>query len=172
MSAPPRQCVSVEEYFRLDRAAETKSEYFNGEMFPRGEGPTPLPDNPLAHAVILANLSSELRAALRHKGFAVGTKLDGVVEGVAAPPDITVLDPSGNPVLFAEVLSPATAGYDAGTKAARYRRVASLREYAFVSQSEPLVEVYTRQNSGWLLSEFAGLEAICRFPGMECEIPL
>ena len=46
-----------------------------------------------------------------------------------------------------------------------------MKEYALVSQSEPRVEIFRRQPSGdWLLSEAAGMDAVCRFDSVNCTI--
>jgi Uma2 family endonuclease len=59
-------------------------------------------------------------------------------------------DPDGvlNPTILVEVLSDSTEAYDRGAKAAHYRRIPSLREYVLVSQHEPLIEVYRRNERG------------------------
>jgi Uma2 family endonuclease len=73
--------------------------------------------------------------------------------------------------LIVEVLSPSTEAYDRGFKFAQYRALESLQEYALVSQSEPRVEIFRRQPSGdWLLSESAGIEAVCRFDSVGCAV--
>ena len=57
-----------------------------------------------------------------------------------------------NPIVLVEILSDSTEAYDRGAKAARYRRISSLREYVLVSQSEPRIEVQRRpQGGGWEL---------------------
>ncbi len=56
---------------------------------------------------------------------------------------------------------------------AQYRTLESLQEYALVSQAEPRVEVFRRQEGGqWLLSEFAGLEAVCGFESVDASVAL
>ena len=78
-----------------------------------------------------------------------------------------------NPTVIAEVLSPPTEAYDRGFRFAQYRTLESLQEYALVSQSEPLVEVFRRHSLGqWLFTEFAGLEAVCRFASLDCTVAL
>jgi hypothetical protein len=48
----------------------------------------------------------------------------------------------------------------------------SLQEYALVSETEPRVEVFRRQPSGyWLFSESVGLESVIRFDSVECSVP-
>jgi Uma2 family endonuclease len=84
---------------------------------------------------------------------------------MATYPDVSVVcgqletasdDPNAaiNPKLLVEVLSESTEAYDRGSKAAHYRRIHSLQEYVLVSQDEPRIEVYRRNNEGgWTLYE-------------------
>jgi len=59
------------------------------------------------------------------------------------------------PCLIIEVLSPRTEAYDRGIKFAQYRRCSTLQEYVLVQVSEPMVEVFRRNQSGqWVLSEY------------------
>lgn len=118
MSSPPRPRISVEEYLRLDRAAEIKSEYFDGYMYPVGEGPPPLPENPVARSIIRANLAAELRAALRHKGLVVGLKF--------ASADIAVLAQSEAPVLLVEIPLPSTEAQVRSQKLRQHRSIESI----------------------------------------------
>ncbi len=78
-----------------------------------------------------------------------------------------------NPTAIFEVTSPSTEAYDRGAKFAKYRDIASVREYVLVSQLEPLIELFTRQPDGkWLLSHFAGRETVCRLDSIGCNLPL
>jgi len=78
-----------------------------------------------------------------------------------------------NPALIVEVLSPSTEAHDRGFKFARYRELESLREYVLVSQTEPRVEKFALQaGRQWVLSEYVGLEAVCRFESVGCEVAL
>ena len=57
------------------------------------------------------------------------------------------------PTIDVEVLSESTEDYDRGSKAAHYRRIASLDEYVFVSQREAFIEVWRRNERGrWELA--------------------
>lgn len=59
-----------------------------------------------------------------------------------------------NPTLLVEILSESTEAYDRGSRAAHYRRIASLKEYVLVAQDEPRIEVYRRSHEGgWTLYE-------------------
>src|SRR5438552_18197926 len=87
MSAQPHpHRITVEEYFELARAAEFKSEYYNGEMYAMA-GASP------AHAIIGVNLAAELRAALRSKGCTVASsdmRVRVSPRGLYVYPDVVV----------------------------------------------------------------------------------
>ncbi len=63
-------------------------------------------------------------------------------------------------MLLVEVLSPSTEGYDRGLKFKMYRSLPSFREYVLISQEEPQVEIYYRQDdTAWLYQVYQGLDA-------------
>ena len=63
--------------------------------------------------------------------------------------------------------------YDRGAKFAHYRRLPSLKYYILLSQAEPLVERYERQESNdWLLTELRGLNATLNLPALDIHIPV
>jgi Uma2 family endonuclease len=180
MSAQPQQhYLTPEEYLELDRASPVRNEYFDGRMYAMAGGTH-------MHSIIIPNLSSELRMALKERPCLVSVS-DARVRAsgkLYAYPDIAVVcgqpkyaderrDLLLNPVLIVEVLSPSTESHDRGAKFAQYRKLESLQEYALVSQNEPHVEIFRRQPSGeWLLSESAGMDASCRFTSVDCTVAL
>ena len=181
MSAQPQPRLTPEQYLEIERAAQdVRSEYYNGRMYAMSGGTHP-------HAIVIGNLARELGIALK-KGPCVVTTSDMRVRvnktGLYTYPDIVVVcdapqygdgrhDTVLNPALIVEVLSPFTEGYDRGFKFAQYRALESLREYALVSPSEPRVEIFRRQPSGdWLLSESAGIDAVCRFDSVGCTVAM
>lgn len=180
MSASPHPRLTEEEYLRIERAAEFKSEFYDGRMYAMSGGSS-------AHALIIPNLAAELRSALKQKActvYVTELRLHVVPRGSYTYPDVTVVcgppafadnqkDTLLNPTLIVEVLSPSTEAHDRGLKFAQYRQIESLQEYGLISQSEPRVEIFRRQSSGeWLLTEVTGLEAKTRFNCVDCEIPL
>jgi Uma2 family endonuclease len=95
-------------------------------------------------------LSPDVR--VRSKATGISTYADITV--VCHKVEVDADDQHGllNPSLIVEVLSDSTEAYDRGAKAAHYRRIASLREYVLVSQGEPLIEVYRRnERRNWEL---------------------
>ncbi len=180
MSAQPQHWLTPEEYLEIERAAEFRHEYYNGRMYAMASGF-------YRHARIGHNLSRELGNALRNGPCEVaGTDLRVRVapDGLYTYPDLVLVcgepkfadgrtDTLLNPVLLIEVLSPCTELVDREFKAAQYKAITALQEYALVSQTEARVEVYRRQDGAqWLLSEFAGLEAAARFDSVEASVPL
>ena len=161
--------ISPEEYLRLERAAEFKSEYFAGEIFSMA-GATAV------HCLITANVIGELRNLLKGKKCRVyDSNLRVLVPatGLYTYPDAVVVcgpleyaeadvqrETITNPTLLVEVLSDSTEAYNRGRKFEHFRSIASCSEYVLISQSAPLVEVYLRQADGkWELTPVTGLDA-------------
>jgi Uma2 family endonuclease len=172
--------LTPEQYLEIEREAEIKSEYINGEMFAMSGGSIP-------HSYIPMNLAEALGPQLRTQGCRTASSDLKVGISPAGPffyPDLTVIcgspqvtdsheDAVLNPVVIFEVLSKSSESYDRGLKFAWYRRILSLLDYVLVSQSEPRVEVFSRLPDGdWKLSEFVGLEATSIIPGVSARIPL
>ena len=163
-----------------ERLAERKSEYFQGEVFAMA-GASP------RHVWIVANIVAEFRQQLKGKPCRVSAsdlRLRVTPGGLYTYPDVMVVcgepkfvddgtDTIMNPKVVIEVLSPSTEQYDRGHKAQQYRTIDSLQELALVSQYGPGVEVFRRHELGtWLLTDFTGFDAICKFESLDCEIPL
>jgi len=180
MSSQPRPRLTPEEYLKIERAAEFKSEYYDGRMYAMSGGS-------YAHGLIISNLVAKLWQGLVGKRCSVTAshvRLRVSALGLYTYPDIVVVcgtpafaddqaDTLLNPALLIEVLSASTEAQDRGFKFAQYRQLESLREYAVVSQTEPRVEIFRRQASGdWLLSESTGPDATCRFDSVDCRIAL
>jgi Uma2 family endonuclease len=181
MSAQPEPHLTPEEYLDLDRKSEIRNEYYRGRMWAMSGGT-------YRHALVILNLSSELRATLKKRPCMVtasDVRVRVAPEGLYTYPDVAVVggeprlldgrkDTLLNPTLVIDVLSPSTEGYDRGFKSVHYRRLESLQEYALVWQTEPRVEVFRRQDAAghWLLSEFIGLDAMCLFDSVNASVPL
>jgi Uma2 family endonuclease len=139
------------EYLALERAANVRHEFLDGEIYAMAGG-TP------AHAAICANVISQLSAQLRGHGcqaYSSDLRIRVRDTGLATYPDVTVvcrpaeLDPEDrntitNPTLIVEVLSPSTAAYDRGEKLEHYKRIPALREIVLIAHDERLIEVWSR----------------------------
>jgi Uma2 family endonuclease len=180
MSAQPQPRLTPEEYLELDRASQVRSEYYDGRMYAMAGGTHD-------HGIIVFETAHQIANAIEGRPCLVtveNVRVQVAPDGLYTYPDVVVVcgktryrdghsDTILNPILLIEVLSPSTEAYDRGFKAAQYRTIESLQEYAFVSQSEPRVEIYRRGSANeWVLTEFIGLEASALFRSVECAIPL
>jgi len=171
MTTKPELHLTPEEYLRIERAAEWKSEYVDGEMFAMS-GASP------RHVLIATNLSRVLDNRLIESPcnvYGVDLRVATDRRRHYTYPDLVVVcgplefvddrhDTVTNPTLIAEVLSESTEKYDRGEKSERYRGVPTLSEYLLVAQNRIHIELYTRQpDGGWVLREWSD-------PGAEIEL--
>lgn len=181
ITAQQKKFYTESEYLAREREAETKSEYFQGEIFAMAGGsPT--------HSIIANNVGAVLALALKKKPC-VAFQSDMRVKIAAIRkycyPDVSVVcgkpeyekDVFGesllNPTLIVEVMSPSSADYDRGTKFAHYRALPSLKEYALVDSECVSVEVFTKQSNGkWLLSEYKSLSESALLESIDGALPL
>ncbi|MFV2069010.1 MAG: Uma2 family endonuclease [Pirellulales bacterium] len=180
MSTQPIPRLTPAQYLALERSAEIKGEHFDGQVFAMVEASR-------EHNLIVGNLVGELREKLRGGPCEVypsdmRVKVDAT--GLYTYPDVVVVcdqprfedehrDTLLNPTLLIEVLSESTEKYDRGKKSGHYRQLAWLQEYVLVSQYEPHIEHYARQDEGhWLLSEALGQEASIALPAVGARLLL
>ena len=176
--AQPR--LSPDEYLALDREAEIRSEFLDGEMFAMSGAS-------LTHNSICVDVIGSLLAQLRGSGcqvFSQDLRVQISETGLYAYPDVLVVcgepelvdddhfDTLLNPALLVEVLSPSTEAWDRGGKFAHYRTLESLRGYVLVSQDRPLVEVYGRDGDAWILRAADRLEQSVELPGIDAGLKL
>ena len=180
MSSLPEPWLSPEEYLALERAAETKSEYYDGQMFAMSGASEP-------HNVITVNLSREISTQLRGRPcrtYSNDMRVRVSETGLYTYPDVVVVcgerrfddaqrDTLLNPTLLIEVLSPSTELYDRVKKFAQYRQLESLTDYLLVAQDRPAVDHYTKQgDQDWLLRAVEGLEGRIDLPSVGCSFLL
>lgn len=176
MTTRPDVRLSPEEYLRLERVAEWKSEYIDGEMFAMAGASQ-------RHVLIATNLARELGNLLREgpcTTYAADLRVATDRLRHYTYPDVVVAcepvqfvderrDTITNPTLIAEVLSESTEKYDRGAKFERYRSVTTLVEYLLVSQDRVHIELYTRQASGaWVLREWNDAGAGIDLASLKC----
>ena len=174
----PKLTFTFAEYLQRERAGDTKHELLHGEIFAMAGG-TP------EHARLAMRVGSALGAQLLGRPcevFSSDLLLRVLATGLATYPDLTVVcgklerDPEDantvvNPVVLIEVLSESTERYDRGEKFAHYRRIPSLKEYVLVSQHEPRIEVFQRNEDGtsWTLRVAEASES-ARLTSIGCEL--
>lgn len=154
---PLQKFISVEEYLRLEEAAETKHEYVGGEVIAMA-GAT------REHNQIVSNLIREVGSFLKGKDcdifpsdFRVTTpagKSYFYPDATVACGDLQmqphVFDTLQNPVIIFEVISEGTENSDRGYKFFHYQQIPSLQEYILIDSRKFGVEVIRRQaNDTW-----------------------
>ena len=180
MSTQPQPYITPEQYLEIERAAECKSEYFDGEMFAMAGGT-------LSHARIQRNISTLLGNQLHGKSCEQAgsdLRLQVAGDGLFTYPDIVVF--CGEPLLadghkdtltdatvIIEVLSPSTERYDRTFKFEQYRKLPSLKDYIVIAQNRPYLQHRTRSADGnWRAFETADPEAVIQLPSIECSFRL
>ena len=176
MSALAKTHLTEEQYLIIERAAATKSEFYDGEMFAMAGAR----EN---HMLIITNLTRELSNQLRRRPcrvYANDMRVKVEPSGLYTYPDLVALcqpprflderrDTLLNPQVIIEVLSDSTEAYDRGDKAVFYRRSPSLTDYLLVSQKRPHLEHYRRQADQhlWTLTELTDLDAVLRLDALD-----
>jgi Uma2 family endonuclease len=171
-----------QEYYALERLADYKSDYYQGEIFAMAGGTA-------RHSLITMNIGREVGNRLKGKpcrAYESNLRMAVLATGLRTYPDVSVycgplifdkaddgVETAVNPTVLFEVLSKSTEAYDRGLKSENYRRVESLRAYVLVSQDAPHAEIYERQTGGsWLLREVNTVGAALSIPALEIDLPL
>jgi len=180
MNAIPKRKLTPEEYLEIERKAEYKSEYFDGEIYAMSGAKR-------NHNKAATNVSGLIWQHLKGKdceSYSNDMRVFVPKTGLYTYPDVVVVcgepkfqdkvfDTLLNPTLLVEVLSETTESYDRGKKFQHYRSIESLEEYVLVSQDEARIEKYVKRgDSFWLLSEAVGLDSEIEFASIECRISL
>ena len=162
-TAARKTFVTPEEYLAIERAAEIKSEYHDGQMYAMS-GVTRL------HNLISVNLIRKLGQQLEDRPcelYAIDLRVQVRETGLSTYPDIIItceqprfadgkLDTLLNPQVIFEVLSDSTEQYDRDGKFAHFRQIATLQEYVLVARKAPAVERYHRQaDDTWTRTDIA-----------------
>ena len=181
MSTQPKPFLTPQQYLEIERNAEFRSEYYNGEMFLMAGGSK-------KHGKIIDNLTVSLGNRLADQpctSYSSEIRLWISAAGLYTYPDLMVVcppeesspdDPDSsftNPTVIIEVLSSSTERYDRGKKFGHYLLIPSLREYLLVSQEEVRVDQFTIQSG--VQSTFRlyrQLDETLELPSIGCSIPL
>ena len=172
--------LTPEQYLAIERAADFKSEYYDGQM--HAMSGASYRQNQIA-TNLLINLGNQLRGSpCRPLGsdlrvsFGRGDEYTypDVVVVCGAPRFIDgVPDTVANPRVIIEVLSTTTEDYDRSGKFAKYQRIASLRQYVLIRQDSPAIERYDRQpDDTWLVTEIVWPEGVLALDSIAASVSL
>lgn len=181
MATLPKTYLTPEQYLKIERKAEFRSEYYNGEMFAMSGASR-------AHNLIKTNAVIQLGQQLRLRPCEVSSSDLRVLvapSGLYTYPDIVVVcgeprfqdtefDTLLNPTLIVEVLSRSTEAYDRGRKFGHYRTIESLQAYLMIASELIGVELFARQpDNRWkLVQEASRLEEIIELESIGCRLKL
>jgi Uma2 family endonuclease len=180
MASTARTRLTAQQYLEIERRAEYKSEFLNGEMFAMSGASR-------AHNLIATNVTRELSGQLRGRPcetYAGDMRVKVSETGLYTYPDVLVVcgeaefedahvDTLLNPTVIVEVVSPSTEAYDRGEKFAQFRNLASLREYVLIAQDRPRLERFRRsEGQDWLFSAVDGLEETAHLTAIGCDLAL
>lgn len=174
----PVKQISVEEYLRLEEAAEAKHEYVGGNVIAMA-GATE------DHNHIVANLMRELGNCLKGKECAVFPSDMRVTTPAGRSyfyPDVTVVcggtkkqsnafDTLLNPVVIFEVMSEETENNDRGYKFFHYQQIPTLQEYILIDSRKSAIEAIRRQaNDTWKFDKLSPEEGRLNLTSIACTL--
>jgi len=179
MASNPVTKVTEEQYLALDRVAEVRSEFLDGEMIAMSGGST-------NHARLQQNIAGELYIRLQGSGCeAFGSDLRIRVSArMYTYPDLSVVcgklrladdhrDTLLNPIVIFEILSPSTEKYDRGLKFRYYRTIDSLTDYVLVDQDQVRIEQFSREADGtWTLHDYQKVDEELKIASIGVSMPL
>jgi len=163
--APKFNFVSQEAYLAMERASDTKHEYYKGEVFAMSGASW-------EHNVIVKNINTLILPYLKGKPcdmFGSDLRIHVPENTLYTYPDFSIIcgkpetndeekDTIVKPSAIIEVLSKSTKDYDRGSKFMLYRSINTLNEYITIDSLSISIEIYTRNSDNtWILSEFKQL---------------
>ena len=175
-----RKKITEAQYLKMERAAETKHAFFDGEVIA-------IPNANVQYCTVARDVMVALHPQVRRRGhhiFAFDMRVKVTVSGLYTYPSIAVVcgeaqfedaetDTLLNPTVIVDVHPRSTEAYDRGEKFEQYRKLPSLAEYLLISQAKPLIEHFLRQPDGkWLLSEYSAPSDVVELPSTGCRLAL
>lgn len=180
MSTNPKKNFTPEEYLAVERKAETKSEYYDGEQFAMAGASR-------EHNLITVNFTVEIGQHVKNRDcevYASDMRVKVLATGLYTYPDVVVVcgeakfeddavDTLLNPNTIIEVLSDTTESYDRGKKFEHYQKINSLGEYILVSQKPYRIEQFVKRSSAaWEYVIHNQREQALELHSLKCKIPL
>ena len=180
MSANPKHYYTLEEYFALEKVGHARYEYWDGDIVCMSGGTK-------EHSRISGNLYFHLRLQLQGRTCEALNSEIPINTPNFPPyryPDVSVacgenfekisgIDTLTNPVVVFEVLSASTEAADRGRKLQAYRAIETLQEYLLVSQTQPQITHYVKQDNGeWQSFDISGLAVTLILNSIGCNLSL
>ncbi len=160
--------MSFEEYWENELKNEYKSEFYKNKVT------AIMPYTSQPHNDIVTNIILVLKPWTRQQSWTMAHENRPVwitACQLNTYPDVFVAEKSEmiiirgqqtaelTPSVIIEVLSPSTEGYDKGKKLRCYRQIPSLKQIILISQDEPTIDVYQRNDKDeWVNFDVTGIE--------------
>jgi Uma2 family endonuclease len=171
--------ISFTEYLKLEEQEHFRHEYLD-ELVVTKHGES------FVHHDICQNLARSLKDGLNkdvYHCFLFSVKTEATKNRYYFYPDVVLTCSKAdladeyvirNPLLIAEVFSPSTESYTRNEKWNAYRRIPSLMYFLLVSQTESLVEVYSRSVSTALfqVQDFSSMDDVIHFQDLNFPLSL
>jgi Uma2 family endonuclease len=163
--APEYKFITAEEYLVMERSADTKHEYYRGEVFAMSGAS-------INHNKIFSRVFIELGIHLKGKSctpYGSDFRINIPENTLYTYPDISIIcgeadttdeyrDNFTNPSVIIKILSNSTKDYDRGGKFNLYRSIKTLKEYILIDSTSVSVEIFSRNDdNSWRLVEFKNL---------------
>lgn len=180
MHQPALKYITAEEYLALEDAADSKHEYYHGEIFAMAGASQ-------NHNRLALDLGTSANSALKNtrcEAFMSDMKVWSKAKNYFTYPDLTIVcgkaefyedrdDIITNPLVIFEVLSKSTKNYDRAEKFDFYRSIPSFQEYILIDQDSIHVEQrYMETRNKWILLEYNQITDVIKLAKVDIEIPL
>lgn len=177
MSEPALRYMTIAEFLDWEDGTDTRYELVGGVV-------VAMAPPAAAHGRLAARIAGSLDAALRSRPPYGAYSEAGITRpdrnDTCYVADIAVtcepLRPEDRlirePVLVVEVMSPSTARFDRQTKAADYRRIASVQEIVLIDSTSLFVEVLRRVGDQWVSEIVQGRDAILSLRSVPLTLPM
>lgn len=162
MQLTEQRYYSIEEYLALEEAADYKSEYIDGEIFPMAGGST-------NHNRIAGNFYAALNFAFKTEDYDVfmsDVRLWIPKKRIYTYPDVMVVygkpeyynnrtDTITNSRVIIEFFSASTKEYDRSKKFEGYRTIPTLEEYLLLDPNRRYIEHFSKtDDKRWSFAEY------------------
>ena len=180
MQQPALKYITPEEYLAMEDAAESKHEYYQGEIFAMAGASK-------NHDRIGVDLGTNVNTALKSSKcevFSNEMKIWSNAKNFFTYPDLIIVcgkaefyqdrdDILTNPLVVFEVLSKSTQSYDRAEKFEFYRSIPTFQEYILIDQWRVHVEQrYMETRNKWILMEYSQITDVIKLTKVDIEIPL
>lgn len=173
-----KRYYTCEEYLVLEKTAESKNEYLDGEI-------VPMTGNTTTHNQIAGNIYAYLKFVVKGKNYRVyinDIRLWIPRYNQYTYPDVMVIegepDYAGNdsttvtnPLIIIKVSSKSANHYTDSDKFRFYRSIPEFREYIVIDQDNFYVEQYTKNSKGsWILTEYDAVNSVLTFDSIDFQL--